>query len=194
MKTMRKVRKVSGVTLVELLIATLILSIITIAMFRFYTTQHLHYDRQGQVSDMQQSARATMSILTQRVRQAGYNISAYSIPGLTDLTVIEGGSNPDQLLFAYEGKPDTLVIDSLFADASTRTLMLRERHYPRGSNVSCYDNTGPFAEGINDMQAVMASPAVLQLTVTFEMERQDSSYAGGPRLRSLDSEITLRNR
>lgn len=62
----------SGFTLVEMLIATFILGIVTMAAFNFYQNQHQQYIRQTDAADAQQNIRVTMNELARQIRQAGY--------------------------------------------------------------------------------------------------------------------------
>lgn len=73
-KVHEKLRAQSGFSLVEILIATLMLGIVSTAAFSFYQNQHEQYIRQTDVADIQQSVRVAMQELTNQVRRAGYRV------------------------------------------------------------------------------------------------------------------------
>lgn len=82
-----------GVTLIEILIATLITGVITAAMFKVYINQHHAWMIQDRVIEMQQNARASIDELSRQIRMTGFELP-------TNLTPLE----------AYDTNPDTIVI------------------------------------------------------------------------------------
>lgn len=62
-----------GFTLVEILVAILISSLLVTAIFGFFITQHHAYTVQEQVVEMEQSTRAAMDMLRRELRMAGYH-------------------------------------------------------------------------------------------------------------------------
>jgi hypothetical protein len=81
--------RISGFTVVELLIAVLLAALITTAAMSLYLTQHKQFMVQGDISDMQASMRAGISEVSTRIRMAGY--------GLPDgfPCVVTHNTNPD---------------------------------------------------------------------------------------------------
>ena len=64
--------KRNGLTLIELLIALVLSSILIAALYRIFISQHKTYGIQDQVADMQQNARNAMGQMTREIRMAGY--------------------------------------------------------------------------------------------------------------------------
>jgi type IV pilus assembly protein PilW len=63
----------SGFTLIEILVALLITSILTVAIYSFFVGQHHAYTVQDQVIEMEQNARAAMDMIRRDLRMAGYH-------------------------------------------------------------------------------------------------------------------------
>jgi prepilin-type N-terminal cleavage/methylation domain-containing protein len=82
-------RKKKGLTLIELLIALALSSILIAALYRVFISQHKTYGIQDQVADMQQNVRIAIGQMTREIRMAGYggNILAIfsNINGFTDI-------------------------------------------------------------------------------------------------------------
>jgi type IV pilus assembly protein PilW len=74
-------KKRNGVTLIELLIALVLSSILTAALYRAFIGQQKTYTVQDQVTDMQQNARTAMGQMTKEIRMAGYGGDMFSIFG-----------------------------------------------------------------------------------------------------------------
>ncbi len=99
----RKVmRTKSGVTLIELLLALLLSSILTAALYRAFISQQRTYTIQDQVAEMQQNVRIALDQMTKEIRMAGYGGDTMSVfgdvNGFTD--IITPGSNTITILFA----------------------------------------------------------------------------------------------
>ena len=82
-------KRKNGVTLIELLIALALSSILIAALYRVFISQHKTYGIQDQVADMQQNVRIAVGQMTREIRMAGYggNILAIfgNINGFTDI-------------------------------------------------------------------------------------------------------------
>ena len=94
----------NGVTLIELLIALVLSSILTAALYRVFISQQKAYAVQDQVADMQQNVRIAMGQMTKEIRMAGYGgdmLSAFGdINGFTD--IITPASNAITIILADE--------------------------------------------------------------------------------------------
>jgi prepilin-type N-terminal cleavage/methylation domain-containing protein len=94
--------KKNGVTLIELLIALVLSSILTAALYRIFISQQNTYTVQDQVVNMQQNARIAMGQMTKEIRMAGYGgdmLSVFGhINGFTD--IITPASNAITIIFA----------------------------------------------------------------------------------------------
>lgn len=64
-----------GFTLVELLVAMAIGTIVLASIYGAYLVQQRHYIAQSQVAEMQQNIRAGMNLITRDIRMAGYDPS-----------------------------------------------------------------------------------------------------------------------
>ncbi|MCF8126437.1 MAG: prepilin-type N-terminal cleavage/methylation domain-containing protein [Desulfotignum sp.] len=109
-----------GFTLIEIMVALLISSVLATAIYSFFITQHHAYTVQDQVIEMEQNARAAMDMIRRELRMAGYNamgddlinnlsdfvpssfIPAYPVTVNLDANpkISEGsGTNPDVITF-----------------------------------------------------------------------------------------------
>jgi prepilin-type N-terminal cleavage/methylation domain-containing protein len=119
-----------GMTLVELLVALAISSIIASAGYGIYLTQHEGWIIQEQVTNMQQNARVSMHELESKIRMAGYGLS--------------GGIDP---IYAKNTNPDTITIvfqDEINCEATIEHAMPTPSSELRcdGHDISCFkDNT-----------------------------------------------------
>lgn len=74
-----------GFTLVELLMAMVISTFITAALYSAYKVQQKHSGIQEQVTDMQQSLRMGMNMVVRELRLAGYDPTAKSKAGFEEI-------------------------------------------------------------------------------------------------------------
>jgi prepilin-type N-terminal cleavage/methylation domain-containing protein len=97
-------RRKNGVTLVELLIALALSSILTAALYRALISQQKTYTAQDQAAEMQQNVRIAMGQMAREIRMAGYGGDMLSIfddiNGFTD--IITPASNAITIIFADE--------------------------------------------------------------------------------------------
>ena len=96
--------KKNGVTLIELLIALVVSTILTAVLYRVFIGHQKIYTVQDQVTDMQQNVRIAMGQMTREIRMAGYggNILAIfaSVNGFTN--IITPASDAITIIFADE--------------------------------------------------------------------------------------------
>jgi hypothetical protein len=101
-----RIRKIGGFTVVEMLIATLLSTIVVTAALKVYLVQQKHLVIQDQISDMQQSVQASMEELSTKIRMAGYNLPAGMAP------IIASNTNPDTVTITYDdGSSDNVQIE-----------------------------------------------------------------------------------
>ncbi len=62
-----------GITLIELMIALVIGAVLMTGLFTAFISQHRSYTVQDQISTVQQSVRAGMSLMVREIRMAGFN-------------------------------------------------------------------------------------------------------------------------
>jgi len=80
---MRHCRGEKGVSLVELLIALVLASILIFVLYKTFIRQHKTYVVQEQVFDVQQNARAVMARMVREIRMAGFGrIAGEHVPGV----------------------------------------------------------------------------------------------------------------
>lgn len=78
-----KLKKNNGFTLIEILIALCIGSIVMVAIYSMYITQSKHSVVQDQVSDMQQNLRAAVYMMEKEIRMAGLDPLVMDTFGIT---------------------------------------------------------------------------------------------------------------
>ena len=74
-------KKKNGVTLIELLIALVLSSILTAVLYRIFIGHEKMYTVQDQVTDAQQNVRIAMGQMTREIRMAGYGGNMLAIFG-----------------------------------------------------------------------------------------------------------------
>jgi type IV pilus assembly protein PilW len=95
--------KRDGLTLIELLIALVLSSILIAALYRAFISQQKSYTVQDQVADMQQNVRGAIGQMVKEIRMAGYggNLAILgSVNGFTDM--ITPASNSITIILADE--------------------------------------------------------------------------------------------
>ena len=86
-----------GVTLIEVMVALALTSIITLVIMKTYVIQHETYMSQEDVTNMQQSARSSLDELTRQIRMAGHDLPQ----GVAPLAAYN--TNPDTIVVTYHG-------------------------------------------------------------------------------------------
>jgi prepilin-type N-terminal cleavage/methylation domain-containing protein len=96
--------KKNGLTLVELLIALVLSSLLTAALYRIFISQEKIYTVQDQVADMQQNARIAICQMTREIRMAGYGGNILGIFGNVNgfTNIITPSSDAITVIFADE--------------------------------------------------------------------------------------------
>ena len=108
--------KKNGFTLVELLVAMAIASIVMAAIYSFYRVQMKQYRTQQMVTQMQQNMRAGMYLLEREIRMAGYsthNPRAFAGFVATD---DDSGATTDanNIVFTVDNDGDGVISDTSF--------------------------------------------------------------------------------
>ncbi len=86
-------KKFSGITLIELLVAVSILTLVIFGAYNLFISQHKAHIIHQQVVDMQQNARIALEMLVRDLRLAGIGCE----PSQTIVTSDGGGTNPDAI-------------------------------------------------------------------------------------------------
>lgn len=125
-----RLRASSGFSLMEVLISLALMSVVTIAIFRAYLTQHESYLQQEDVTEVQQGARASLDEMTRQIRMAGFGLPV----GMNALEWSD--ANPDTIAVRYQMTDcDTWLEDPLGStDAPIEC----------GSSIGCF-NAGEWA-------------------------------------------------
>lgn len=198
-------RKNSGLTLVELMIALLVSSLLLGALYQTFVGQQKAYAVQEQVADTQQNARAALDQMIGEIRMTGYrkNILASlgNINGFTQLVTPVNNAN-------YAGHND----DQVTIIIADKAITYKLQPDSRGPVLIRDENTGAggelMAENVENLQfrytlsdgTVTDSPAnpgtirMVQVTVTARTKMTDPDLGGdGYRRRELTALIKLRN-
>jgi Tfp pilus assembly protein PilV len=97
-----------GTTLIELMIALVLTSIVTLAIMKTYVTQHENYLVQDDVAVMQQRSRASLDEMTRNIRMAGHHLPL----GLP--SIVASNTNPDTITINYHGNNcETYLVDKM---------------------------------------------------------------------------------
>jgi prepilin-type N-terminal cleavage/methylation domain-containing protein len=187
---MNRLRKTQGYTLIELLIALIATGIIATAGFQFYVKMHNSTMAQEEISDMQQSSRASLERISKSIRMAGFKIGshpAYRING-ESLYVFASISQPvDTILYFLADYDNTELVgvDSLDASVRPRKLMIQV-------------NSGAaevFADNIHSMHFRVINPTTLYVALTVQPSKSDESFASneGYRMYTANERVKMRN-
>jgi|GEM_PF-349900 len=74
-----KKRKDAGFTLLELMVALVVSSIVLVGAFDFFSSMEKSYTVQEQISETQQNARVSHELMTRELRMAGYGVNSGEI-------------------------------------------------------------------------------------------------------------------
>jgi prepilin-type N-terminal cleavage/methylation domain-containing protein len=101
----------SGVTLIELLIVVVISAFLTAAIYATFVSQQKSYAIQTGVTDMQQNARASLTLMERDLRMAGFLVgdSGFVVDAFDGSTVtevnqaitVDGSGSTDQITVVY---------------------------------------------------------------------------------------------
>lgn len=181
-----------GFTLIEILIAMALGAAVMAAIVDTFITQRKSYDLQEQLSEMIQSARISMDMLSRDVRMAGYNPAGASFDAIPyEATKLEaradrnGDGDPDD--------PDETI--AYFYDATTRQI-IREANgsqQPLAENIT--DFTFQYLNQAGNVASTAAEIYQIQVSLTARTADFDPHYPnnGGYRTYTLTSFITPRN-
>lgn len=122
----KRVVSTSGFSLIEVLIALFLTTLVTTAAFKAYVTQHKNYIIQDDITEIQQGARASIDELTKQIRMAGYALP-YGLP-----SIIAANSDPDTITITYhQDGCDTYLSDPM---------PLPSAELKCGTDISCFSS------------------------------------------------------
>lgn len=165
-----------GMTIVEILIATLLAFIVSSAALQFYAAQHNQWLAQTDISDMQQNARASVDELTRNIRSAGYGI-------MTGHPRINVTSNTLTIYRQDSTKIDTIQYYVFSSDTLHPCLV---KKINQGSPLV-------FAEDVESVQFVQSDAAITVTLVAREARRDPEFEGGGYRRRTITFAVEVRN-
>lgn len=193
--------RISGFTLLELLISLAIGMIVLGAIYTVFTMQNKHFTSQEQIAEMQQIARTTMDVMIREISMAGYDPNKWlptPIPANAGITSAAATS----LAFTAD-----LNENGVTTDANENVTYAFD-----SANYRITRNTGggaqPFAENIEDLAftyykadgitaaTLPADILMIKMSIRVRTAKPDPTYAanGGYRTFTLTSNVTLRNK
>jgi prepilin-type N-terminal cleavage/methylation domain-containing protein len=185
-------RRAPGFTLIELLAVLCIHGILMAALAMSFTSQLRSHRQQERMSEMQQTARAAMALITREARMAGYDPTGIRFSGIT--------YDPDALRIQADLNGDGDVADAnenvVYAyDAATRRLTRNTG----GGRQSVAEQVETFAFEYRDANGlptqVEQEIRELRVRITVRTAQPDPRYGqnGGYRTYTLESLITPPN-
>lgn len=127
---MKRLTQNTGFTVVEVLIAAFLTSVVAVAAFNFYVTQHNQMIVQTDISDAQQNLRVTLDDLSFEIRNTGSNLP-------TDLPAITASNtNPDTLSIRFADYNSKAIVGKLCGKAANFPIEITA-----GTDLSAF-NTG----------------------------------------------------
>lgn len=119
MKIIRMIKRENGITIIELLVALVIFSVVIAGIYRVFVSQSRAYTVQDRVVENQQSIRSSMEILLTDLRITGFD-SDHPDSKMSITTPIIPGAN--QITVDYEFDNTTQHSIRYWRDANSQTL------------------------------------------------------------------------
>ncbi|UCD71559.1 MAG: PilW family protein [Syntrophobacterales bacterium] len=141
-------KRKTGFTIIELLVALSISSILIAAAYRTFTAQHKVYHVQNEVMEMQQGVRVAMDILARDIRMAGFwSTVSLSNPILINPVEegIRSGTDSIAVQYQYNGVERTI---TYFVDDDAAEPHLIRKVTEGGGDLSA----SPLSNNIRDLQ------------------------------------------
>ncbi len=151
-------RSVQGFTLVELLVAMAISSIIVAAIYLAYTTQQKMYTTQNAIVVMQQNIRAALLVMGDELRMAGYDPEQLGTAGITS-------ANVNTLTFSTVADSDLIDNNN---DGNTDE--------PGELKTITYDLYDAYSDGIKDIGRQIGTAASTKRSLAEHIENIEFSY------------------
>ena len=187
---MRRTRNEAGVTMVELLIATLIFAIVASAGFEFYAKMHMAAMAQDTVSELQFQGRNTLRDMRKTMRQAGFNLVShvpYQIKGDT-LAVYYGVTKPVDTILYYKSEFTTADYGKMI-NQPTGIKLYRLMKKINSAAPTLY------ADYVNAFTVVPVDAKTVVMTITVQSDRPDDKYTqnNGYRTYTQGERVFMRN-
>jgi len=167
-----------GMSIIELLIATILSLIVLSAALEFYVSQHKNWLMQNEVAEVQQNARVCVDEIASSLRMAGFGLPtghpAFLI-GNDSLTVyaVDGTDVDTTLYFIYDADPTT-------------PYLARQIN---GQWPELYSND------VEALEVTEISPRHFEIALTSRSEKPDGEFIQGDgyRRRTVTTEVLARN-
>ncbi len=167
-----------GFTLLELLIAAMLTIIISSAALTFLARSNQQYLSQEEISEMQQSLRASIQEVVKQLRMAGFGL-ADTVPPI----VIDSVAGESDTLTVYR---DTFAI-KFYLDTTTDSL-----HPSLIKEINAVPST--YATDISQFEASWIPPKSIRITISAKTSKADYDIGGGNALVRTESQVvSLRN-
>ena len=153
------IKQQHGVTLVELMLALAIASILMLGVSSVYVSSKRGYNIQDNLSRQQENTRFSLDVLMKDLRMAGYPKTFVKDPIMTGSTqTFDGGSGSDNITIQYQSDVDCLgqptPANSCVDDPTKRCAI--NQYSINGNNLQCLGNGSAtadvIAEGVTDLQ------------------------------------------
>ena len=186
-----------GFTLVELLVAILASLVVLGAIAATFIIQDRSYNRESQVVDMQENARAGMHMITQLLAMAGNDPTGTAGAGL-----VTAASDEIRFTMDLNGDGDvddtgpdedvTFALDTSDLQLTMDDQPLAENIPPDGLVFSYFDsNDNQLSTPLTAEDRASVTRVTIQLTA--RTQDPDPDYPGGYRTRTLTSEVLVAN-
>lgn len=180
----------AGFTIVEMMIAALILALVVTAGFRFYARMHQAAMAQDTVSELQFQGRNTLRDMRKTIRQAGYNLTGH--PAFQIKT---------DTLAVYYSLTKTVDTVLYFKSEFSTTDYGKMPNQPSGKKLyrlmKKVNSSAPtlYADYVNAFNVVTVDARTLVLTITVQSDRPDSKYTenNGYRTYTQGERVLMRN-
>ena len=191
-----------GFSLIELLIALAVTSILLVGIFNIFLSQHRTYIAQDQIVEMQENVRAAMDIMLRDIRMAGYDPTEVGGMGITNIDEaipslsFTADINENGVIGASESNEDiTYRYDSNTLEIRRKSTT-NDNLLPLVSNIQSL-NFRYFDENGNLLPSPVsaANVRIVEISITSRTSNPDPYYSqnSGFRTRTLTSKVNLRN-
>ena len=205
--------KNSGFTLVELLMAMTITTIVSAGIVGAYRSQQNTQLAQKQSVEMQQNIRAALLIMTSEIRMAGYDPDGTNNAGIVNAG--DGSNNLNRLIFTYfnpdapadglDNNNDGNIDESgeslqaveyyLYDSLGDGTIDLGRRNGARldaiAENIQTLQFT--YLDGDGNITATLADIRSIQITMVATTDANELNYTGTNNTRTLTTNVKCRN-
>ena len=191
-----------GFSLIELLIALAVTSILLVGIFNIFLSQHRTYIAQDQIVEMQENVRAAMDIMARDIRMAGFDPTEAGGMGITNIDEatpalsFTADVNENGVIGASEANED------ITYRYDVNNLVIQRRSTTSEQFQTLVDNIQSLTFRYFDQNGnLLPSPVsaanvrVVEISITVRTGNPDPYFSqnGGFRTRTLTSRVNLRN-